>query len=409
MRLLVENKFYIFCLALNLVYFLFCIAFGNHFYRLGIGPLTISEIIIIISFVYAFSFHKAIMMAFYSRISVVLFGIIALFYFIYSFFNADRDAYFIFRQFSYVFYIAYVPVAGIIIYRLSKESTRIQSAIFAIFLISCLFISMYAKGGNIDGAVTVSLLFFSVFMLNGYLKFLWIAALFLSVVLIREHAAHLLSFIVFFLVLAFFRHKKIIPVIAVSGLLVLLLLSPFLIEHQELNDANALWRFYFWSDIIQYSVNQSWMILGEGYGVPYINPEFEHFGLLIDQIIRDRDSNFQGLTTPPHNLLLNILYSLGLPGVVLFLMIIVPMMLESIKYIDRKLLALWLSSFILILTHNALEFPYMALPVSATFGYVYICNRYRRTQSSMRQGNRVTYKLKYLAEARKIDAYPSNS
>lgn len=149
--------------------------------------------------------------------------------------------------------------------------------------------------------------------------------------------------------------------------------------NSQYSDANALWRYRYWSAIVQDSWERGLFLFGKGFGVQYLPANAAEFEKIISQVstIDMPDRAFQLMTVPPHNGLLTILIYLGLPGIVLFL---APMVLGALGTMRRRAseltvsltLASW-GMLVLMMTNQSLEFPYVAICFWLVYGALLAC------------------------------------
>lgn len=355
---------------LNAAYVLMCVAFGNIFFRIGFVGLTISEVVVFVSIIFVLFKNVYVYKKFFSKISVLAFFTLCFVYLFYSLADG-RSIYFSTRQFAFVLYVLYLPAAGLILCSYSyymKDSRNLAKSLMLLLFVS-LIVSMFTRGGNIDGAVMGFVLFYAlkfrsslvVSILSGFF-----------VVLLTDHAGHRLAFFLYFLIMILLSNRKFIIPFSVFMVILVIFFLPILLSTKELNDANALWRYYYWTDVISYLFDKSWLLFGDGFGIAYINPQLEHFWLLIDQIATDAGGKYQMMTTPTHNSFLNILYHTGLLGFISFSLFVFSLLVDSFFKSDGTSVAVVVACLIHMLSHNAIELPYMALPISMALGVVFI-------------------------------------
>lgn len=350
-----------FLTALPLIYSILCVAFGNNFYRISVAGITSAEIIALLTIFYSLVTKR--LFRFLDK-RIVFFIALSFLYFFYSILS-ERELYFIFRQFAFVLYIIYVFALASII---DKNFLCRKINISAAFLFLALIISIFSKGANIDGGVIVLLILFTLGM-----KFFTFTALLLSVLVVwlSNHAGHSASVFLFFIGSLLLLSKKLIgPSLMIAGA-VFVLAIPFVLELRELNDANASWRYLFWKDAILLNIESSAGFLGQGFGVPYINPKFDNFELLINQILWIDDGTYEMFTTPTHNSLITMYYHLGLLGLLVYLLFYFDLILIGVFKKRYKSSLCLVCALLIIISHNALELPYMAIPIACLLAIVH--------------------------------------
>jgi hypothetical protein len=367
----------LFILLLNLSYMILCIAFGNKFYRIGLGPVKISEIIVIVTLLYYLLNYPRIISSFYKNPFVISFIFLAFLYLLVSFLDNSRQPYFIVRQFSMVLYFLYIPAIGLCL-RLNQEFFADYGWLLLFVFTSGLVMSLFSGGANIDGAVTVFILLIVLCKINIRFNLIWILVAALCGALVG-HAGHVISLLAFFGTFYLFKNPKYVLPSIFCVLFCCIFALPYLLNSDAFTDANAAWRYIYWANIIEFLFHQSYLLLGEGYGLPYLRPEYSNYYLLVSQIGNNTEFNYQVLTTPSHNSFINILYHTGLFGVISFLLVLASLLYKSAKQLDAKAVAMLLSSSVIMLSHNGLELPYMAIPISATLGYVWVKGRFKES------------------------------
>ena len=89
--------------------------------------------------------------------------------------------------------------------------------------------------------------------------------------------------------------------------------------------SNAYWRFIFWVDNIQSTINNTFLV-GHGFGTPYFATEGNQFSLrtpirIADNTLRQYGGNkyIAQFVLPQHNSFVNAFYRLGIVGLLFFL------------------------------------------------------------------------------------------
>ena len=358
------------------IYMLLCVAFKESFYRIGIGGVTISEMVVILTILYGLFFRPYVFLDFLFKDKAILFFILALVYLVYSFLHDERQAYYILRQSAPVMYFLFLPVAGFVLcnylYQIQNYTRYVIT--LSILLSAALLSSTIIKGGNIDGAIILAMLLFlisSITTVESYLTKICLISITLLSAVMANHAGHTLAMLLFFFAVFLNEIRKYIVPFLLLAAVALLLSLPIILNISEIADANALWRYYYWTDVTSYLFDKGFWLVGDGYGIEYINREFEHFFVLVSQIGTLEGYQYRILTTPTHNSFLNIFYHLGLPGLIFISAFLFKLSVRVYSYGQFVDLGLLIAVSAIMFTHNAIELPYMASPIMISVGFIY--------------------------------------
>lgn len=357
--------------ALVCLYLSLATAFGESFYKLSVAGITASEIICLL-----FYTLFAVMLA--SAASRTIIGRVitgkALFVFVYwlsavaiSLIFFDREGYFILRQSSHLFYFftSFAIAAVLIVTGIDRQ--RSLGLVAITLVIVSLLISIFFNSSNRDASLPFLLL--ALLLCRDQYRIPVIAASVLFFVL-SGHGSYRLCILTYFAVVVLMRYKALIPYAICVGAISVALLLPVVLSVAELRDVNAVWRYYYWHDMLAYLFDNFRFLHGIGYGEPYLQPAYENFGQLTSQVDSGMGVLHQMYVVPPHNSFLTLFYHLGLFPLIAFIGIFVRLFLNGYRcdwpYTPAALIAIAL----LMSTHNAVELPYMSLGVAACLGVI---------------------------------------
>lgn len=188
-------------------------------------------------------------------------------------------------------------------------------------------------------------------------------ALFLSTT--SGHSSAFLAIFVIILVQFFVRIKPLQRFIALAFCLGAVLALEFL---PEFHDVNASWRLLYWQHVAHNVVHDHYMILGNGFGVPFMTYDFAlylndalHSPIMIDELYP-----MARYLSPPHNSLLTICFHVGLLPALLLLIpirrLFAQIMLRSSSpdaYINFLVFSLT-GCFVWVMFNVILELPHSA-------------------------------------------------
>ncbi len=318
--------------------------------------------------------------------SIFLLITIALIYLGWSivFFDLSSD-YFIlmFRQFFLFFYLI---CTYIIANKVFEKSDNINKSIVIIKKIAfwsiafqlLYFLYLYAtvpdysplEGFSYYSSVAVmGILSYGAYVLvyfRGHKRIL----LFLMALIISGLLGHASSFFALFFLLLINFYISFSPKIRFISAGVLLVLLIVLFQLPQFNDNNATWRIIYWTQILQRAVVENFIILGDGFGQPYMSLEnAAQFTKEINSSFMESGINFkyERWITPPHNSFLTMIHHIGiLPTLLLFVPLknfFSQIFLESkSSNSDRLFLFFTLSAlFIWVFFNVILELPHSAI------------------------------------------------
>ncbi|MDA0317069.1 MAG: hypothetical protein O2978_06155 [Bacteroidetes bacterium] len=152
---------------------------------------------------------------------------------------------------------------------------------------------------------------------NG-LKRIVIFTIVLFVSMFLGHASSFFSLIAVFLVqfyISFTSKQRLITFFLVLVFMLILLQLP------QFNDGNANWRLMYWSYIINNAIVENYLILGNGFGRPFMSMSFAQ--QILDEIgsfnMLGNNNPLVRWESPPHNSFLTIIFHIGLIPAMLLL------------------------------------------------------------------------------------------
>jgi len=192
-----------------------------------------------------------------------------------------------------------------------------------------------------------------------------IAVLAISIAFVfTGHASHKLALVIYLSVRYLKYWVRYLPVVTMVALIFVAYFVDYLYESGELTDVNAMWRYIYWADMFEYMLTDFRWLSGVGYGIPYINPDFENFQLLFGQIESGK-GDFQMYAVPPHNSFLVLFYHLGIFGFIAGVVVWFSPIVKAVKMLHFNAIGALLGVLFIMLTHNAMELPYTAIYCSA--------------------------------------------
>jgi hypothetical protein len=322
-----------FFLCYNLIILFALTVFGTHFSKLSVYPNVYLHDLLL--FVGAF-FSLILNYKKVNYLPILLILFISLLYLSRSFYYLSAPIELIVRQFALFAYIG-----GYYLFNLenSKESavSLIRKFLVGISLISILMqimtVAYYLIQNNFDPFNYKNHYWFSPGVIIGLIISTGVALIYLrnwfwkiSVVIVilllswtTGHASAQLSVLgVFFvyLILQLRKWKKLIPI--VGGLALTLVLIN---KAPQFNDSNSDWRLLIWEYQINDLIKNGYGVLGNGFGVPYVNQELEVylFEKISSTALQEAGKPDERYLTPPHNSFVTICFAIGiLPGLLVF-------------------------------------------------------------------------------------------
>lgn len=360
----------IYIYALIFSYAVLSIVFGGAFYRLNLFNITSSEVIVVASILW---FIKA-----YPR--ALFFNVSAVFYLLYIYWLAaivfsillERDIYFVLRQSVHLFYFLIIPVAAYSLVHLKRDRffEKMDDTRYLIVLVAALFVGLAVNSEHMDGAFVVLIILFTLFRLKSLALSIGVTLLY---VMMTGHASHKLAIIIYFCVVMYFNAGWMKPIVLVLAIFSIVILGTTPVVMGEFSDSNAVWRYLYWKDLILYMFDDIRVLTGIGYGEPYMRFEYDNFYLLSSQVDSGK-GDYQLFTVPPHNSFLAILYHLGIIPATVILVFMLKTALISKNLNNIHEFAAMLAVLVIMLTHNGLELPYMALLLSYVIAIVLSSN-----------------------------------
>jgi|GEM_PF-928133 hypothetical protein len=324
--------------TLIVLYFLALLFFGKAFTKfVVIGPLYLHDAVLLL--ITLLAINRGRIVARFNSIWLLL--AIALIYLLVSclFFHLPGPILLIaFRQFNLFLYLGCTFVVFNCLVRNKADLSKPLALIRLISILSVwlqvglilygkLFVPGFSLFGEGDynyfsplavfGIITYSAMV-PAYEKNIYLRWVkLIFALFLSTTI--GHSSAFLA--VFIVILVYFLtrirplHRFIAVGICLSAVLALELLPSF-------RDANASWRLLYWKHVLNNIVFQHYLILGNGFGRPYMTYDYAVYinSVLHSPIMLDELYPMARYLAPPHNSLLTIMFHVGLlPTLLLFI------------------------------------------------------------------------------------------
>lgn len=307
--------------------------FDRDFSKLAIvEPLYIHDALLITATFFAL-IKFPIKVQFQSLFLLIILSIIYLIYSIVNSYVSGGNIILVVRQFFLFFYLI---ISYIIANKFFKNADNINKAVnfikktakYAVVLQLFYFFYLYLtvpnytplKGFSYISAVGVmGIIVYGAYILvyfKGYKKVFG----FLSILIISGLLGHASSFFAVFLVFSLHFYISFSPKIRGISLGVLIILILILFQTPQFNDANASWRLLYWSHILNRALTENYLILGNGFGQPYMTLDFAK------KIAKEINStfmytsvnvNYERWITPPHNSFLTMIHNVGLIPVIL--------------------------------------------------------------------------------------------
>jgi hypothetical protein len=324
--------------TLILLYFLALLFFGKAFTKFSvIGPLYLHDAVLLLITLLAINRGKLV----WRFTSIWLLLAIALLYLLISCLTFHLPGPLLlmaFRQFNLFLYMGCTFVTFNCVVRSKDDLPKVVALIRLISVLSMwlqvglivygrLFVPGFSLFGESDynyfsplavfGIITYSAMV-PAYEKNNYIRWVkLIFALFLSTTI--GHSSAFLAVFVIILIHFLVLIRPIQRVIALGLCLAAVLALEFL---PSFRDNNASWRLLYWKHILHNVVVQHYMLLGNGFGRPYMTYDFAlylndalHSPIMIDELYP-----MARYLSPPHNSLLTIMFHVGLlPALLLFI------------------------------------------------------------------------------------------
>ncbi|HXB06695.1 MAG TPA: hypothetical protein VNW04_06260 [Puia sp.] len=335
--------------TLIVLYFLALLFFGKAFTKFSvIGPLYLHDAVLLLITLLAINRGK--LMWRFKSIWILLF--IALVYMVVSclFFHLPGPILLMaFRQFNLFLYMGCAFIIFNCVIRSREDLPKLTALIRMISVLSVwlqvgllvvgfLFVRGFSPFGESDYNYFSPLAVFGIITYGAmalayekseYLKWMKLGlALVLSTT--TGHSSAFLAVVVIVLIYFFVLIKPLQRFVALGICLGVVILLDFL---PEFRDVNASWRLLYWHHIMNNIVFQHYLILGNGFGKPFMTYDYAlylndalHSPIMIDELYP-----MARYLSPPHNSFLTIMFHIGLLPALLLL---VPLK----KYFGRLLL-----------------------------------------------------------------------
>lgn len=262
--------------------------------------------------------------------SIFLFIIISILYLIYSVFfieTGEGGFLMIFRHYFLFFYLACcyiisnkvflknknIYTATDFIIKIAKWSVILQGIYFVYLFITVSNYSplsgfSYFSAVGVMGIITYGayvLIFF-----NGLKRFLLITLVFVM----SAFLGHASSFFSLFIIYLVHFYISFTPKIRFISLAVITLVIILLFQLPQFNDANANWRLMYWGYIINNAIFENYLILGNGFGTPFISLDFakEIYQDIGSHNMLGNNNPLVRWESPAHNSFLTIVFHVGL-------------------------------------------------------------------------------------------------
>lgn len=284
--------------------------------------------------------------------TIFLFILIAIIYLIISivFFGLEGDYFLmIFRQFFLFFYLM---CSYIIANKFFKTENNIDKSVefikkiafWSLFLQLFYFVYLYVtiesysplKGYSYLSALGVmGIITYAAYALV-FFKGLNKQLMFLFVMTISALLGHASSFFAVFVILLSHIYISFKPKIRVIVIGVILFLGIIVVQLPQFNDKNASWRILYWGEIFRQSIVDNYLVLGNGFGKPYVSLEFTDYLYenLNSHNMLEKYNSMARWESPPHNSFLTIIFHVGF---IPFLLLVWPLKKILIQlFLKRK-------------------------------------------------------------------------
>jgi hypothetical protein len=141
------------------------------------------------------------------------------------------------------------------------------------------------------------------------------------VLLLSTTLGHSSAFLSVFMVLLIYFFARITPLQRIMALGIVIGAVVILKALPEFRDVNASWRLFYWQHIMHNVIRQHYMVLGNGFGKPYMTYDYAVYlnVVLHSPNMMDEFYPMARYLVPPHNSILTIFFHVGLlPGLLLF-------------------------------------------------------------------------------------------
>lgn len=284
--------------------------------------------------------------------TIFLFILIAIIYLIISivFFGLDGDYFLmIFRQFFLFFYLM---CSYIIANKFFKTENNIDKSVefikkiafWSLILQLFYFVYLYVTVENysplkgysyLSSAGTIGIITYAAYTLV-FFQGLKKQLMFLLLMVVSAFLGHASSFFAVFVMLLSHIYISFKPKVRFVVVGVILLLIIIIIQLPQFNDKNASWRILYWGEIFRQSIVDNYLVLGNGFGKPYVSLEFTDYLYenLNSHNMLEKYNPMGRWESPPHNSFLTMVFHVGF---VPFLLLVWPLRpLFSQLFLQRK-------------------------------------------------------------------------
>ena len=345
-------------------------------------PILIHDVLLILATVISL-IRRKLSFKFPSIFFLIIISIIYLLSSIIFFDLGNEYLILIFRQFFLFFYLicAYI-IANKVFYNpenIDKAVVFIKKiALWAIVFQLGYFLYLYATVENysplewfsyFSSVVVMGIIVYGSYTLvffNNYKRVLC----FLMALIVSALLGHASSFFALFIVLLIKFYISFSPKVRFISVGFLFLFLIIIFQLPQFNDNNTAWRIIYWTQVLQRAIVENYMILGEGFGQPYMTLEnAAQFTREINSSFMETGINFkfERWITPPHNSFLTMFHHIGILPTLLLL---VPMRGYFVQIFlqkqstnpDRLFLFFSLTGlFVWVFFNVILELPHSAL------------------------------------------------
>ena len=340
------------------IYALLSGIFASSFYKLNLFGIHISEYIVILSILFFFKkkHFKNLKIFLLVYILFIYWVLVVVFSFV-----VEREGYFVLRQGSNFFYLMLIPFSAYSLAELKKNNffNKKNDKIYLLLVLFSFLIGGALDANNRDGIIPLLIITLTLFKMRSFVLSIIITGFILTN---TSHFSYQFAILVYLFAILFFKmsiENRIIFVLLLFMLSMIAIL--FLTTDSQISDANAVWRYLYWKDMLEYMLNFPRFFTGVGYGVPYMQTDFENYQLLTSQVQAGKDYYYQLYTVPPHNSLLAIFYHLGFFPILIFVYLYYRILINNLSNKNYFEVAALLSLLVIISTHNGLELPYIAV------------------------------------------------
>jgi hypothetical protein len=149
----------------------------------------------------------------------------------------------------------------------------------------------------------------------------WKYVRFALVLFLSTTLGHSSAFLSVFVVLLIYFFSRITPLQRIIALGIVAASILVLNALPEFRDVNASWRLFYWQHIMHNVVYQHDLVLGNGFGKPYMTYDYAVYlnEVLHSPNMMDQFYPMARYLVPPHNSILTVLFHVGLiPGLLFF-------------------------------------------------------------------------------------------